>query len=97
MAVNCDQLRKEDILHMLEKVLYEFPLQQMEFYIPKWVELLADDHPLKAELLQKIREMQGKDAPEGCSGRKNSDCQSVCQPDTAAVDGSCERYGEGAD
>lgn len=31
MAVNCDQLRKEDILHMLEKVLYEFPLQQMEF------------------------------------------------------------------
>lgn len=57
MAVNCDQLRKEDILHMLEKVLYEFPLQQMEFYIPKWVELLADDHPLKAELLQKIREM----------------------------------------
>ena len=25
MAVNCDQLRKEDILHMLEKVLYEFP------------------------------------------------------------------------
>lgn len=57
MAVNCDQLRKEDILHMLEKVLYEFPLQQIEFYIPKWVELLSDDHPLKAELLQKIREM----------------------------------------
>mgnify|MGYP000665363981 FL=1 len=40
MAVNCDQLRKEDILHMLEKVLYEFPLQQMEFYIPKWVSFL---------------------------------------------------------
>lgn len=71
MAVNCDQLRKEDILHMLEKVLYEFPLQQMEFYIPKWVELLADDHPLKAELLQKIREMcrektRLKDAVRGC-------------------------------
>ena len=57
MAVNCDQLRKEDILHMLEKILYEFPLQQVEFYIPKWVELLADDHPLKAELLQNIREV----------------------------------------
>lgn len=56
MAVNCDQLRKEDILHMLERILYEFPLQQVEFYIPKWVELLADDHPLKAELLQNIRE-----------------------------------------
>ena len=57
MAVNCDQLRKEDILQMLEKILYEFPLQQVEFYIPKWVELLEDDHPLKAELLQNIREV----------------------------------------
>ena len=57
MAVNCDQLRKEDILQMLEKILYEFPLQQVEFYIPKWVELLEDEHPLKAELLQNIREV----------------------------------------
>lgn len=57
MALNCDQLRKEDILQMLEKVLYEFPLQQIEFYIPKWVELLPDENPLKTELLGKVREM----------------------------------------
>ena len=55
--VNCQKLDGEDVRHILELLLYEFPLQQMEFYIPKWVELLADDHPLKAELLQKIREM----------------------------------------
>ena len=34
-----------------------FRFSRWNFYIPKWVELLADDHPLKAELLQKIREM----------------------------------------
>ena len=60
MAVNCDQLRKEDILHMLEKVLYEFPLQQMEFYIPKWVEMLPNDHELKLKLLEQIREQMKK-------------------------------------
>ena len=42
MPVNCDQIRREDIVHILEKVLYEFPLRQIEFYIPKWVELLPD-------------------------------------------------------
>ena len=57
ISVNCEQLRNDDVTRILERVLYEFPIVQMEFYIPKWVELLADDHPLKAELLQKIREM----------------------------------------
>lgn len=37
MPVNCDQLRKEDIVHILEKVLYEFPLRQIEFtYLNGW-------------------------------------------------------------
>ena len=60
MPVNCDQLRKEDIVHILEKVLYEFPLRQIEFYIPKWVELLPLQAPLKAELLSNIRELSEK-------------------------------------
>lgn len=57
LAVNCDQLRGDDIVRILECLLYEFPLRQMEFYIPKWVELLPLQDPLKAELLEKIREL----------------------------------------
>ncbi|MGN0315103.1 MAG: stage IV sporulation protein A [Fusicatenibacter sp.] len=57
MAVNCDQLRKDDIIHILEKILYEFPLRQIAFYIPKWVELMPLESPLKSELVEKIREM----------------------------------------
>lgn len=60
MAVNCEQLRKEDIVRILEKILYEFPVSQVEFYIPKWVELLPVSHYLKAELLQQIRTIMGK-------------------------------------
>lgn len=57
LAVNCDQLRADDIVKILECLLYEFPIRQIEFYIPKWVELLPLDDPVKAELLERIREL----------------------------------------
>jgi stage IV sporulation protein A len=54
MAVNCEQLKKDDINNILERVLYEFPLSSIEFYIPKWVELLPDDDNVKADIIEKI-------------------------------------------
>ena len=36
--------------------MYEFPVRQIAYYIPKWVELLDKEHYLKADLLQKIRD-----------------------------------------
>ena len=56
LSANCEQLRKEDILRILEQILYEFPVRQIAYYIPKWVELLDKEHYLKADLLQKIRD-----------------------------------------
>ena len=40
MPINCEQLKKEDINHIMENILYEFPLTMIEFYMPKWVEML---------------------------------------------------------
>lgn len=60
MSVNCEQLRKDDIVRILEKVLYEFPVVQLEFYIPKWVEMLPPSHYLKADLITNIKELLGK-------------------------------------
>lgn len=56
LTVNCDQLRKEDISRILEKVLYEFPVSQIRFYIPRWVEMLPVEHELKQQLLAQIRD-----------------------------------------
>ena len=56
LTVNCDQLRKEDIARILEKVLYEFPVSQIQFYIPRWVEMLPMDHELKQQILSQIRD-----------------------------------------
>lgn len=57
IPVNCEQLKKEDIHHILEKVLYEFPLTMIEFYMPKWVEMLPVEHRMKADIVSKVREM----------------------------------------
>lgn len=56
LTVNCDQLRKEDIPRILEMILYEFPVREVQFYIPKWVEILPPDHELKKALLFSIKE-----------------------------------------
>lgn len=56
LTVNCDQLRKEDIHRILEMILYEFPVREVQCYIPKWVEILPPDHELKKALLFSIKE-----------------------------------------
>ena len=53
--MNCEQMRKDDIYRLLEHVLYEFPVKQLEFYIPKWVEMLEDTHEIKQDLIRNVR------------------------------------------
>ncbi len=53
LPVNCEQLKKEDIHRILEQILYEFPISVIEFYMPKWVEMLPNDNHMKQELIDK--------------------------------------------
>ncbi|MBE5892402.1 MAG: stage IV sporulation protein A [Lachnospiraceae bacterium] len=55
LPVNCEQLKKEDILRILENILYEFPLTAIEFYMQKWVEMLPNDNRMKQNILEQIR------------------------------------------
>lgn len=50
-AVNCEQLGKEDIHLILEKLLYEFPVTKIHFTIPKWTEMLPADHEIKQDMM----------------------------------------------
>lgn len=60
MAVNCEQLKEDDIHRIMEAVLFEFPIAEVQFFIPKWVEMLSRDHKIKADLLLHIREVMGR-------------------------------------
>lgn len=52
--VNCEQLRKDDVTAILEKILYEFPISEIQYVIPKWMETLSCEHPVKAQILEQI-------------------------------------------
>ena len=55
MPVNCEQLKEEDIHKIMEAVLFEFPVAEIQFFIPKWVEMLPRNHKIKADLLIHIK------------------------------------------
>lgn len=57
IPTNCEQLKKEDIYHILESVLLEFPVSQIDFFIPKWLEILPSGHWLKAGVIQTVKEV----------------------------------------
>ena len=60
LGVNCEQLRREDVTRILEKILYEFPVSEIEVFVPKWVEMLSPENEVKAALLNEIREKMTK-------------------------------------
>ena len=59
LPVNCEQLKKEDIFRILERILKEFPVTQLNFFVPKWLEILSADHWLKAGVIETVREILG--------------------------------------
>ncbi len=52
VAINCKQMQKSDVVKLLENVILEFPVSTVEFYIPRWTEMLPIEHELKQELIQ---------------------------------------------
>ncbi len=52
--VSCMDLDSEDIRHILELVLYEFPVNEIRINMPEWVYSLDDNHEIKASLIESI-------------------------------------------
>lgn len=55
--VSCLALSQEDVLEILGRLLYEFPVQELQFFLPGWVTALPEEHPVKAGLYQALKEM----------------------------------------
>ena len=56
MAVNCLELEENEIRDLITGLLYEFPLRELDLFLPAWVDALPMDHPIKSGLYQAIRE-----------------------------------------
>lgn len=60
IPVNIEQMKREDVTDILEQVMYEFPLSVIEFYTPKWMDMMSVNNPIKQDLIEKLREVMGK-------------------------------------
>ena len=54
-CVNCLELDRETIYEILRDLLYEFPVRQLELFLPAWVDALPREHPIKQEVFSAIR------------------------------------------
>ncbi len=55
MPVNCLELSVEDILEILSKILYEFPIKELCITYPKWINALPLNHWLRNNITECIR------------------------------------------
>lgn len=60
IPVNCNQLRKEDVEGIMAAVLDEFPVSEICFSLPGWVEMLSTDHYIKSTLIDLAKAVMSK-------------------------------------
>ena len=55
IPINCVELNMNDLTNIFSKILYEFPVSQINFKFPAWINGLEMSHPLKQELYSEIQ------------------------------------------
>ena len=54
MIADCQALNMEGISGLLRSLLYAFPVRELRIYMPRWLDALEEDHPLKARLYEAL-------------------------------------------
>ena len=60
LAVSCLDLDQQAVTEIIQAVLYEFPLEELQLFLPDWVETLPTEHPIRTALFQAICAQAGK-------------------------------------
>lgn len=57
IIADCQALDEWQIQQMLQGLLYAFPMGQLQVYLPRWMDALEQDHPVKAKLYETLLDM----------------------------------------
>ncbi len=60
IPVNCLELDQEDLVNILEQVLYEFPVTSVAFHLADWVDALPNQHWLRLRLQEATNEVESQ-------------------------------------
>ena len=56
VCADCLELDEAAVTAIIKGVLYEFPVKELDLFLPPWVDALPYDHPIKSGLYTAIRE-----------------------------------------
>ena len=56
IPTDCTAINQKDVNTILGKILYEFPIERINIKFPGWIEGLNDEHELKKELYNEIKD-----------------------------------------
>lgn len=59
LPINCLDMNEGDIKDILRGLLYEFPVREVRFSLPAWIDVLDEDDELKKNLFSSITETVG--------------------------------------
>ena len=54
MIADCQILDTQQIGEIFERLLYAFPLEQILVYLPRWMDCLEQDHPVKSKVYEAL-------------------------------------------
>ena len=60
LPMSCVELDENAIGMILKQVLYEFPIQEIGFEMPRWVTMLGQDHWLQQDIYEAVRQYAEK-------------------------------------
>jgi len=51
---DCQAMEANDILRLLKELLFAFPMHKLQVYLPRWMDALEREHPVKAALYEAL-------------------------------------------
>jgi stage IV sporulation protein A len=71
-VIDCLNLQTSDVDNLINKVLYEFPIREINIDLPRWFDGLSIEHPLKSSFINSL-----KDDLENCYKISDFDADSI--------------------
>ena len=87
MIADCQAIDTGGIRQLLQKLLYTFPMSELRVYLPRWLDALEGEHPVKTAISQALLQRAGEIGNLGQAEQVLGKLQDLEQVQTFALRG----------
>ena len=77
MVLDCQALTTGDIALLLKQLLFTFPMKELRVYLPRWMDAVEPEHPVKAALYEALMQRAAQIATLGQAETTLSELKSL--------------------